>query len=149
MNKEFFADRRGKPWSNDEQNQLLKEIQKKIPIEMIAELHGRTNGGITSRLREIAANYYFNNNLQVPEIQKYTGLTFDEISDAIARREVQKQVKEQKQKQKEITNGKEKEKKVISPKIVEEVSDTKEIISLLKDIKVLLEKFLNNIHYEE
>lgn len=146
-NTQKYPQRMGQPWSENEQNQLLQEIQKKIPIDMIAELHERTNGSITSRLREIAANYYFNNNLQVTEIQKFTGLTIEQISDAIARREYQDRIKSEKQKPKKI------ERAMPTPTTVrnlsEETNDTKEIISLLKDIKVLLETFLNNIHYEE
>lgn len=142
-----YPSRIGKPWSDEEVNQLLQEIKKKIPIELIAEYHERTEGGIISRLRSIAADYYFNNNLSLQEIQKYTGLSTDVISDAIAKREYQNQLKEKK---------KEKSEKLLiqdSPVFQElakeeKESDTKEIISLLKDIKGLLKAFLDNIHYE-
>lgn len=145
-----YPARIGSPWSENEEKQLLQEIQKKVPFEMIAELHERTEGGIRSRLREIAANYYFNNNLSVSEIQKFTGLSVDQISDAISRRQNRVEKKEQKK-------TKEKQKILIKdspvfqePKKEETpVSDTKEIISLLKDIKVLLTKFLEKVEYEE
>ena len=139
-----YPGRMGKAWSQDEEQQLLREIQKKVPEEMIAELHERSIGSIHSRLREIAANYYFNNNLQLNEIQKFTGLTIDEISDAISRREYRMQMKEKKTNEKTVSQV-----PPIQETIKEEKSDTKEIISLLKDIKGLLEKFLSNIHYEE
>ncbi len=146
-NPEKYPKRMGMAWSENEQNQLLSELQKKVPIDMIAELHERTNGSIRSRLREIAANYYFNNNLQISEIQKYTGLSIEEISDAISRRENREKSKEVKEKEKQ-TNKQVEIQRAQMP-ISENISDTKEIILLLKDIKELLQKFLNNIHYEE
>lgn len=33
---------RGKHWSAEEVSQLLKEVQKKLPIELIAEFHQRS-----------------------------------------------------------------------------------------------------------
>jgi hypothetical protein len=129
---EFHPNRQGKLWLKTEEKQLLEEIQRKIPIDMIAELHERTPRGITSRLREIAANYYFNNNLQISEIQKFTGLSASEISDTISKRETQQKSKNEKEMKKKSKLNK-------SP----ETTDSKEIISLLKDIKSLLEIFLS------
>ena len=69
-----YPARMGKAWSNEEEQQLLREVQKKIPFDMIAELHERTIGAITSHLRQIAADYYFNNEMPIDKIQQYTRL---------------------------------------------------------------------------
>ena len=133
--------RRGKAWTQEEESQLLEEIQKKIPIEMIADFHERTEGGIHSRLRSLAADFYYNNKLSLNEIQLKTSLSLNDISNSIAKREYKLQTKSQK---------KEKQQTIQIPEpIKEEPSDTKEMISLLKDIKGLLERFLQTIHYEE
>lgn len=142
----FCMSRKGQLWSEQEQNQLLIEIQKKIPIEMIAELHERTSGAINSKLRSIAADYYFYNEMSIDKIQKFTGLSIETISDAISKREYE--IKQKEERGKRVKESKTKE-RIIQQEQKEELSDTKEIISLLKDIKGLLQEFLNNIHYEQ
>lgn len=140
-----YPARMGKVWSKEEEQELLQEIQKKVPIVMIAELHERTQGAITSHLRQIAANYYFNNKLSLEIIQKHTGLSIDEISDAISRRQFRET-----QRQERRTNPA--KVPIQNPPVIkqdEALSDTKEIIGLLKDIKGLLGTFLQRIHYEE
>ena len=77
----------GKSWKDDEVAQLLGEIQKKLSLDQISEIHKRSVGGIRSRLREIAADYYFNDERPIDEIKRYTGLTVEDISDAISRRQ--------------------------------------------------------------
>jgi len=79
--------RNGKPWNDDEILQLLKGVQKKKTTQELAEEHQRTPGGIRSRLREIAADYYFNENRPLEQISKFTGLDIDTISDAISKRQ--------------------------------------------------------------
>jgi hypothetical protein len=140
----FIPDRRGKPWSDKEVKELLTEVQKKVPLELIADLHERTQGAITSRLRVIAAESYFKNT-PIPEIQKMTGLSVDQISDAIAKREAQAKWREEKQKKKLEKNQKKQDQAPLLVKVTPEpVSDTKEILFLLKDIKVLLQTLINN-----
>jgi hypothetical protein len=139
-----LPNRLGKSWSNTEVKELLTEVQKKVPIELIADLHERTQGGIISRLRVIAAESYFKNT-PMPEIQKMTGLSVYEISDAIAKREAQTKWREEKQKKKQEKRRETKHEQVTLVKEVPEpVSDTKEIIFLLKDIKILLQTLINN-----
>ena len=84
----------GKAWKEDEVIKLLTSIQKKKSIEAIASEHGRTVGGINSRRRHIAADYYFNDKRPIDEIVKFTGLTVLEVHDAINRREKAAKVKE-------------------------------------------------------
>ncbi len=91
--------RQGKPWMDEEVQQLLQAIKRKESIEKIAAAHQRTTGGITARLRQLAADYYFNDNRPIEEIMRFTGLDKDIISDAISRRQWQMDLKEKKQKQ--------------------------------------------------
>ena len=81
-----YPARMGKAWGDEEVIKLLKSIQKKKPINEIATEHERTLGGINSKRRDIAANYWFNDKRPMEEIQKYTGLTKEEIEDTIKRR---------------------------------------------------------------
>uniref|UniRef100_A0A6C0ANF0 Uncharacterized protein n=1 Tax=viral metagenome TaxID=1070528 RepID=A0A6C0ANF0_9ZZZZ len=77
----------GKPWSQEELNQLLQEIKEKKSIVDIATLHKRTQGGINSRLRETAAILHLNENKTIQECIEITGLDKSDIIDAISRRE--------------------------------------------------------------
>jgi predicted DNA-binding protein YlxM (UPF0122 family) len=79
--------RRGHPWRNDETNQLMEEIKNKVDIKTIAETHERTSGAIASRLRVIAFELYKEQSKTEDEIQQLTGLSKDQIRDAIKRRE--------------------------------------------------------------
>lgn len=83
----------GQPWKDEEIEKLLRNIQKKKTMEEIAKEHERTIGGIYSRIREIAADYHFNDNRPIEEIQKYTGITKEEIEDAIKRRKFNEALK--------------------------------------------------------
>ena len=76
----------GKAWSEEEVVQLLQNIRKKKGVDEIAKIHERSEGGIRSRLGELAADYHFNDNRPMEEIQKFTGLGMDAIKDAIQRR---------------------------------------------------------------
>ncbi len=139
-----LPNRLGQPWSDKEVKDLLAEVQKKkVPIELIADLHERTQAGIIGKLRTVAADYYFKKNLPLSEIQKITSLSTDQISDAIAKREIQAKWKEEKKKLKR--ENKEGKKGPIKSEVnpTDPVGDTKQIISLLKDIKVLLQALLS------
>ena len=74
-----YPARMGKGWDQEEIVKLLDSIRNKKSIEEIATEHERTVGGINSRRRGIATDYYFNNNLSIDKIQKFTGLTGEEI----------------------------------------------------------------------
>jgi hypothetical protein len=77
----------GKSWKDDEIAQLLSEVQKKMSHDDIAEAHGRTIGSITSRLKTIAADYYFNDEMTIDKIIRYTRLTPSDVADAISKRQ--------------------------------------------------------------
>lgn len=86
QNPERFANL-GKSWKEEEIVQLLSNVQKRLTHGEIAENHGRTVGSITSKLKGIAADYYFNDERPIDEIKKYTGLSVEDISDAISKRQ--------------------------------------------------------------
>ena len=90
-----YPARMGKGWDQEEIVKLLDSIRNKKSIEEIATEHERTVGGINSRRRGIATDYYFNNNLSIDKIQKFTGLTGEEIEDAIKRYRNRKKVVEE------------------------------------------------------
>ncbi len=92
----------GKPWGDDEIVQLLKNVQKKKTIDEIAVIHRRTYGGIYSRLREIAADYHFNDGRSIEEIIKFTGLSEENINDAILRRANRQEYQQEKEKIREL-----------------------------------------------
>ena len=48
----------GLPWSHIEDAELLSEFNGSIPITMIAMLHGRSEGAITSRLKKLGLIYW-------------------------------------------------------------------------------------------
>jgi hypothetical protein len=76
----------GKPWKQEEIEQLLTEIKDKKDISEIASTHKRTPGGITSRLREIACNLHILEGKSLSEISDITGLDTSDISESINRR---------------------------------------------------------------
>lgn len=88
--------RHGNPWFPEEIQQLLQEVRKKETISEIASKHERTPGGIRSKLRQLAADYYFNDNRPLDEIMKFTGLDKETIADAISKRQYEMDMKEKK-----------------------------------------------------
>jgi hypothetical protein len=73
----------GKLWDDTEIQKLLNSIRKNKPIHEIALEHERTVGGINSRRKKIAVDYWFNNKLSIEEIQKFTRLTDIQIQEEI------------------------------------------------------------------
>lgn len=77
----------GKQWKEEEIIKLLANVQKGMTHSQISENHGRTVGSITSKLKGMAADYYFNDERPINEIKKYTGLSIEDISEAISKRQ--------------------------------------------------------------
>lgn len=71
----------GKSWKTEEINQLLQERAAGKTIDEIAKIHGRTPGGIDSRLRKIVLMY--KGELPASEISEKTGFTEDEIKSIV------------------------------------------------------------------
>ena len=126
-----YPARLGQPWKEEEVVKLLTSIQKKKSIEDIAKEHDRTVGGINSYIRKLAADYHFHDKRPIEEIQKFTGLTKEEIEDVIKRRELKDAAKKSAE-------------PVESNIKKEELPTMLEVVSLLKDIQsklnILLEK---------
>jgi len=84
----------GSKWTDNEEKQLLDEIAQNIDTQIIAEKHGRTLGGINSRIREIAYKMHISN-FTVDKITELTGLTKEQINEIVERRERYKQEKKE------------------------------------------------------
>ena len=130
----------GCPWGNAELIQLLKEVKDKIPYEDMAKAHKRTVGGITSRLRQLAYDYYTEEK-SIDEIMVITGLSKDDIVDTITRREYTENKRAEKRA--------EKEKKVekvlvmaqkLTPK--PELSELQEILKTLKSLEARVAEYI-------
>ncbi len=76
----------GQKWTDEEEILLLEELSKNIDIQLIAQYHNRTTGGINARRREIAYKLYNNNN-SMEEIILKTKLDEDQIIETIKKRQ--------------------------------------------------------------
>lgn len=76
----------GQKWSDEEEILLLEELNNNIDIEIIAQKHSRTIGGINSRRQEIAYKMYLKN-VSIEEIIKKTKLHYDSIKQTIERKQ--------------------------------------------------------------
>jgi hypothetical protein len=126
----------GKIWDEEEIKKLLSSIQKKKSVEEIAKEHERTVGGIESCIRKLATDYHFNDNRSIEEIQKFTGLSKDEIELAIKRRDIAKATVRIRTKSNIVVSPS----PVIIKPIEEEIPTMKEVVSLLKDIQTRLDR---------
>ena len=115
----------GQKWTDEEENTLLQELDKNINIEIIAQTHNRTIGGIRGRQRTIAYNMYVKK-VSIEEIIRKTKLDKEQIMETITR-------KENPQKKVKIT-----QEPKIEPKIEpKKVSLENEIIEMRSEIKEL------------
>ena len=80
-----YPSRTGQKWSDEEENTLLQELDKNINIEIIAQTHNRTIGGIRARQRTIAYNMYVID-ASIEEIIIKTKLDKEQILETITRR---------------------------------------------------------------
>ena len=83
----------GKPWKQEELDQLFQEIKEKKSIVDIAALHKRTSGGIRSRLWAIAAELHLDQKKTIQECIQVTGLCMTDVIDAIDKREYNDRIK--------------------------------------------------------
>jgi hypothetical protein len=111
----------GKAWKQDEISQLLSEIKDKKSTKEIATAHKRTEGGITSRLRSLAADYHIKESKPVNEIMILTGLSKESVIDAIAKKEYKNETK----------------KKLPSSPAVAKKSESSELEEILKLLKTI------------
>lgn len=135
----------GCPWNKSEDEQVLKEIKDGIDINSIAKAHKRTRGGITSRLRVIACEYY-KNGTTINEIMALTGLSKGDIVDAISRRDYSDLKKEEKAANTkktasiEVKNETEVLTKNLHPK--NEVTELHEILKVLKALELRVTEYI-------
>ena len=138
------APRMGQLWKHDEVVQLLKEVRKGVSREDIAKAHGRTAGGILSKLKGLAVDYHFGEGTPMKDIMRYTGLTEVQINEAIVKKET---------KEMDVVVKSEKVETILSlDTIIPDIkmkkylsvnpSDIKHIIMLLHDIQAKLDILL-------
>ena len=118
----------GQKWTDEEENTLLQELDKNINIEIIAQTHNRTIGGIRGRQRTIAYNMYVKN-VSIEEIIRKTKLDKELIMETITR-------KENPQKKVKITQEPKIEPKKVSleNEIIEMRSEIKELKNTIKEL---------------
>jgi len=75
--------RNGAQWKDEEVIKMLIAIRKKKTIKEIAEAHERTTGGIHSKLKGLAVDYFYNDEKPISEIEKITGLSSQVIQEAV------------------------------------------------------------------
>ena len=120
-----YPARMGKSWAEEEVVQLLASIKKQKTIADIATEHQRTIGGISAQLKRMAAEYYLNDGRTITEIAKFTGLTEQQINDAI------KKYSESKSAKNTVA--------VIEPK------EPNEVVAILKDIRDKLDLLIKKM----
>jgi hypothetical protein len=118
----------GEKWTDEEDNTLLQELDKNINIEIIAQTHNRTIGGIRGRQRTIAYNMYVKK-VSIEEIIRKTNLDKEQIMETITR-------KENPQKKVKITQEPKIEPKKVSleNEIIEMRSEIKELKNTIKEL---------------
>jgi len=67
----------GRPWTPDDTKTLLQQVSSRKKVEEIARLQKRTVASIESKLKSIAANLYFNEQLPYEEVEEKTGIKKD------------------------------------------------------------------------
>jgi len=141
MDASKHPSRLGQPWKAGEIEKLLASIQQKKSIVDIASEHQRTVGGINSRRRELAANYHFKEKRSIEEIQTLTGLTENEVKDAISKRKVKDAIRRRTASNENIIEtskqNTESKQTLITTYIATPQDDTTVIVELKKDIKEL------------
>lgn len=107
---EIYPSNRGHKWTGAEESLLLEELNSGLSLDVIADFHNRTLGGISSRCGEIAYKMYLKD-IPVEEIINQTKLDEDAIKQVIERKDYRKtkksenkEKKEKKEKAKEDNN---------------------------------------------
>lgn len=130
-----YPARMGKAWRDDEVMKMLVAVKKGKPVAEIATAHERTEGGIVSKLRALAADYHYNDGKSIEEIVKITGLSSDSIEDAIQRRKYRE----------ELLSAPKKEKVVVAAAADAHEPTMKEVMAVLQDIQQKMAHILERI----
>lgn len=121
----------GKKWNEEELKQLLKELKKNKNIKDIAQIHGRTEGGIISRCKEVAYDMY-SKKKNIDEIVKITKLDENTINEVIKQKNLMLEKKKKKQDKGDF--------EIIIKKNRDEINQLKDYVSKLEERINLLEK---------
>lgn len=129
-------------WKDAELLQLLKEVKDKVSYKDMAKAHKRTVGGITSRLRQLAYDYYTEEK-SIDEIIVITGLSKEDVLDAIIKRENIDNKRAEKRVEKEIKL----EKVLLTPTNLvkspkSELSELQEILKTLKSLEARVTEYI-------
>ena len=81
-----YPSNKGEKWSDEEEILLLEELNNNIDIEIIAQKHKRTTGGINARRRKIAYKMYLKN-VSIEEIIRQTKLDNNSIEKIIKKKQ--------------------------------------------------------------
>lgn len=76
----------GQKWTNEEELLLLQELNDNVEIEIIAQNHSRTIGGINARRRDIAYKMHLKN-VSMEDIIRQTKLDYNSIAEIMQKRE--------------------------------------------------------------
>ncbi len=138
---EIYPSNRGHKWTEAEESLLLEELNSGLSLDVIADFHNRTLGGISSRCGEIAYKMYLKD-IPVEEIINQTKLDEDAIKQVIERKDYRKTKKSENKEKKEKKEKAKEDNNVMDNKKVNnvdrEISKMKKEISEMKnDIKDL------------
>jgi hypothetical protein len=127
-NPEKYPARMGMAWTKDEVTDLLSAVKNGDSIETIAHHHERTVGSIRARLLYIATDMHNTSKKSLEEIQLTTGLTGEQIKDAIEKRQ-------------EIAKEK------TSPRKTSRSEPTmSEVVAMISDIQITVHKILTKLN---
>jgi hypothetical protein len=141
--------RKGKKWEDDEVLKLLTSLQKKKSIADIAAEHERSPSAINAERKKLAADYWFNDKKPVDYITKWTGLSKEEIEEAIERHKVKEQSRTVRIATKQGLLGAMKVNKILMQEQEHAQSiqptDIKQVVALLKEIKGTLAILMDKV----
>ena len=69
----------GRPWTPDDTKALLQQVSLRKRVDETARLQKRTVTSVESKLKSIAANLYFNEQLPYEEVEEKTGIKKDAL----------------------------------------------------------------------
>jgi hypothetical protein len=115
----------GQKWTDEEEQLLLEQLAENMEIDLIAQTHNRTKGGINARRKEIAYILYCNNH-SMEEIIMKTKLDEDQIVKTINMRNAPK-----------TSQSPKKVKDVITITAANPVSIENELDEIKRDVKEL------------
>jgi type IV secretory pathway ATPase VirB11/archaellum biosynthesis ATPase len=118
------TNRAGLPWTNEEHQQLLEEIDTDLTLEEIAKKHQRTPSAILQRLLFETSKRVHEHQMNIDEACESVGVSREDF-DAFEKKKEQKRIKNTEAKKLPIKENK----KVDSEKILIEIQESLKSIS--------------------